>query len=89
MAKASRNLMLIEWEDSAQPLPAWRFLDDAPPLEAVKCMSVGWEVGRANGVLMLAPNLGDASSGSPQASGFIRIPESCIKRRVRLRECKP
>lgn len=80
--------MIVEWEDSAQPLPSWRFLDDAPPLEAVQCVSVGWMIGRANGVLMLAPNLGDAGSGTAQASGFIRIPLSCVKRTARLREIK-
>jgi hypothetical protein len=85
MRKRSR-LILVEWEDSAQPLPAWRFLDDAPPLEAIQCVSVGWIVGQANGVLMLAPNIGDAGSESAQGSGFIRIPVSCIKRRARLKE---
>lgn len=88
MKKESRHLLLVEWEDSAQPLPAWRFLDDAPPLEAIQCVSVGWVVGKANGVLMLAPNIGDAGSGSAQASGFIRIPLSCVKRTARLKELK-
>lgn len=89
MKKPKPWLVIVEWEDSAQPLPAWRFLDDAPPLEAVHCMSVGWVVGRSNGVMMLAPNLGDAKSASPQASGFIRIPLCCITRTARLKEIRP
>lgn len=82
------KLLIVEWEDSAQPLPAWRFLDDLPPMEAIRCYSVGWEMGRANGVLMLAPNIGDAGTEASQASGFIRIPLSCIKRTARLKEAR-
>ena len=81
------RLVLVEWEDSAQPLPAWRHIADAPALEVVECVSVGWVVAESERVLMLAPNLGDvASEESGQASGFIRIPRSCISRMVELVE---
>jgi hypothetical protein len=46
-------LVLIEWLDSAQPLPAWRFLDDLPPLEVVRCYSVGWLVAEGEAMLLL------------------------------------
>lgn len=80
-------LVLIEWLDSAQPLPGWRHLDDLPELEAVRCLSVGWLVAESDGVKMLAPNLGDVdSSGNAQASGFMRIPSVAITRQVPLVE---
>jgi len=84
----SPDLVLIEWEDSAQPLPAWQLLEDAVDLEIVKCRSVGWVVREDSAVLLLAPNLGDAESGSPQGCGFLRIPARAITRRVRLEEAR-
>jgi hypothetical protein len=86
-ARRIRKLVLIEWLDSALPDPAWRYLSDAPALEVVNCVSVGWLVGDSNGVKMLAPNIGDVQSGeSAQASGFIRIPTAAILRQVDLIE---
>ena len=81
------KLVLIEWLDSAQPLPAWRYLDDLPPLEVVRCCSVGWLVAEGKGVKVLAPNIGNVETGgSPQGSGFIRIPTASVTRQVRLVE---
>ena len=86
MARRSK-LMLVEWVDSAQPLSAWCYLSDAPPLEVVECVSVGWLVGESKSVLMLAPNIGDIQSGgTAQASGFIRIPKAAVTRKVELHE---
>lgn len=73
--KPKHPLLLIEWMDSAQPLPSWRFLDDLPPVEAIRCQSVGWLVGETEQVKMIAPNIGGAFE---QGSGFIRIPVRCI-----------
>ncbi len=82
-------LLLVEWVDSAQPLPSWRHLDDLPPLEILECVSVGWLVGQTDKVKMLAPNLGDVrSDGNRQASGFIRIPVAAITKEVRLAEAR-
>lgn len=81
------KLVLIEWLDSARPEPGWRYLSDAPALEVVNCVSVGWLVGDSKRVKMLAPNIGDVESGeSVQASGFIRIPTVAILRQVDLIE---
>lgn len=80
------ELAMVEWEDSARPIPEWRFLGDAPDLEVVRCLSVGWVTAESDAVLMLAPNLGDSASEHPQASGFIRIPKRSIVRRVSLQE---
>ena len=85
--KAKRpHLVLLEWVDSAQPMPAWRFLDDLPPLEVVHCFSVGWLVAEDKGVKILAPNIGKEAGGVSQASGFIRIPAASVVRQVRLFE---
>jgi hypothetical protein len=79
-------LVLVDWVDSAQPLPGWRHLDDPPALEVVNCRSVGWLIAEGDGVKMLAPNLGDVGSDNAQASGFIRIPIAAVTRQVTLRE---
>ena len=79
-------LVQIEWVDSARPVPEWMFVDDAPEMEIVNCISVGWIVGETDNVLMLAPNIGDKDSTHPQASGFIRIPKQAITSRASLVE---
>lgn len=83
MKKNAPRLVLVEWEDSAQPVPSWMFLDDLPAMNPVKCKSVGWIVGESKSVMMLAPNIGDFET-SAQGSGFIRIPMRCITRVVGL-----
>lgn len=81
------TLVLVEWEDSTQPISNWRYLNDAPKLEVVECVSVGWVVGKNDAVIMLAPNLGDFKFGEgAQGSGFIRIPQAAITRMVNLEE---
>lgn len=83
----AKKLVLVEWVDSAQPEPSWRFIENSPDLEVIECVSVGWIVGKNKGVLMLAPNLGDIQSGgSAQASGFIRIPTTAVTRIADLME---
>lgn len=80
-------LVLIEWVDSAQPVGSWRYIDDLPELEPVRCVSVGWKVAENEHVTMLAPNIGDFETAQgPQASGFIRIPRACITRVASLVE---
>lgn len=77
-------LVQVAWLDSAQPSPGWAYLTDAPRLEAVACMSVGWLVDHSEHVLMLAPNIGDLNSDDIQGSGFIRIPICSIQALDRL-----
>ena len=79
--------MLIEWEDSTQPIAKWIFLADFERGDAVKCASVGWLIHDGDDVKALAPNMGDlGDEDSAQASGIIRIPARCITRIVRLVE---
>ena len=80
-------LVLIEWEDSAQPTSGWQYLADFECGQAVQCASVGWLIEDGEKVKALAPNLGEVgTTESAQASGIIRIPARCITRVVRLEE---
>lgn len=80
-------LVLVEWEDSAQPIAHWVYLADFKSRTAVKCASVGWLVYDGDDVKALAPNMGDLGDHeSAQASGIIRIPTRCIISVVRLSE---
>ena len=80
-------LVLVEWEDSTQPIAGWVYLADFETKTAVKCASVGWLIHDGEDVKALAPNMGDLGDGdSAQASGIIRIPARCITSVVRLKE---
>ena len=80
-------LVLVEWEDSTQPVPQWKYLADYEKAGAVKCASVGWLIQDDKHTKALAPNIGDlGTDDSAQASGVIRIPVRCITRIVRLKE---
>jgi hypothetical protein len=41
VAETRCPLVMIEWEDSAQPTPGWLLLSDFSPPAAVRCLSVG------------------------------------------------
>lgn len=88
-AQKQPQLVQVEWEDSARPMPEWMHLSDAPKLEVIECVSVGWLIGENKRILMLAPNIGDRDNGNnAQACGFIRIPRKAILRITRLVERK-
>lgn len=71
-------LVMVEWEDSAQPVSGWGYLAGLPEQTAVRCVSVGWLV-QDGAVKALAPNMGGLeANGSVQISGLIRIPARCI-----------
>lgn len=84
MAKRPK-LFLVEWLDSAQPTPGWRYLEDAPAPEAIHCMSVGWLISENGEAIVLAPNVAELGGDSAQGSGYIRIPVAAITRRCALR----
>jgi hypothetical protein len=80
-------LVLIEWEDSAQPIPSWRLLADFEPASTLKCASVGWLIQDDDQVKALAPNMGAVNAErSLQVSGVMQIPASCVLRITRLKE---
>ena len=78
-------LVLIEWEDSAQPVGAWQYLSELEPPEVIACQSVGWLVHDGDDVKALAPNVGDLDGAHAQASGLMRIPARCVTRVRKLR----
>lgn len=81
------RLVLIEWEDSSQPLSGWYHLDSLPDQKIVDCVSVGWLITDDKYVKMIALSLGDVnSSDNKQASGIITIPTRSIKRMAPLVE---
>ena len=80
-------LVMIEWEDSAQPVGAWSHLQNFEPGGVVRVASVGWLIHDGDDLKALAPNLGGLDGAcSAQVSGVIRIPTRCVVRIVRLKE---
>ena len=81
------SLVLIEWEDSARPIPEWRHLSDFGHSGAIKCASVGWLLHDGEDKKVLAPNMGDVEDErNIQACGVIQIPTRCVTRIRRLEE---
>jgi hypothetical protein len=80
-------LVMIEWEDSAQPIPAWRFLADFEAPGIIVCASVGWMIRDDDQMKALAPNMGALNDeNSVQVSGVIQIPTRCVRRITPLSE---
>lgn len=72
-------LVLIEWEDSAQPISGWSWLESFDSFEIVRCQSVGWLIHDGDDVKALAQNMGNlGNEDSAQVSGVIRIPTRCV-----------
>jgi hypothetical protein len=82
----SYKLVLVEWEDSAQPIARWVWLDDHTWDGIVRCRSVGWLVHDGEDVKALAPNVGDIDGDGVQASAIIRIPARCVTRMIEVAE---
>lgn len=77
---------MVEWEDSAQPTPAWSFLANQAEPTGIRCLSVGWLIHDGT-VKALAPNMGNvADESNAQVSGVIQIPARCIIRLIELDE---
>lgn len=79
-------LVMIEWEDSAQPIPSWSYLASFEAPGTIRCASVGWLI-RDDEIKALAPNMGAVDDeNSVQVSGVIQIPARCVVKLTRLRE---
>jgi len=90
-AKVTRSnacpLVMVEWEDSAQPIPAWSYLASFEAPGTIRCASVGWLIRDDDVMKALAPNMGALNDErSLQVSGVIQIPTSCVLRVTELRE---
>lgn len=80
-------LVMVEWEDSAQPIPAWSYLASFEAPGTILCASVGWLIQDDSHTKALAPNMGGLQSeGSVQVSGVIQIPTRCVLRITHLSE---
>jgi len=80
-------LVMVEWEDSAQPIPSWSYLASFAAPGTVRCVSVGWLIHDDKQMKALAPNMGALDDEcSLQVSGVIQIPTSCILRVTELPE---
>lgn len=80
-------LVIIEWEDSAQPIPSWRYLADFEASGTIRCVSVGWMIHDDAKMKVLAPNMGAIDDeNSVQISGMIQIPTRCVLNTTRLSE---
>jgi hypothetical protein len=71
-------LLMVEWEDSARPIPTWQWIEDYEVPETIRCLSVGYVIAKTKNAIALAPNLGDLAQPKAQACGIIRIPRRSI-----------
>jgi hypothetical protein len=82
-AKVNRSnacpLVMVEWEDSAQPIPAWSYLASFEAPGTIRCVSVGWLIRDDGQMMAVAPNMGAIDDeNSVQVSGVIQIPTRCV-----------
>lgn len=84
------SLVMVEWEDSAQPIPAWSYLASFDATGIIRCASVGWLIRDDDDMMAIAPNMGALDDeNSVQVSGVIQIPARCVTKLTRLREPLP
>lgn len=80
-------LVLVEWEDSAQPISQWLHLSSFDPPGTVRCASVGWLIQDDELVKAVAPNMGAINDpDNLQVSGVIQIPTRSVIKVTRLIE---
>jgi len=73
------QLVLIEWEDSRQPIPGWGRLNEFAASQICKCVSVGFMVYDGEDQKVLAPNMADIEDKQNiQSSGAIHIPARSV-----------
>jgi hypothetical protein len=78
---------MIEWEDSAQPIPSWSYLASFEAPGTIRCVSVGWLIHDDAQMKALAPNMGAIDDeDSVQVSGVIQIPTRCVIKETKLSE---
>ncbi|MEE7478437.1 hypothetical protein [Methylobacterium hispanicum] len=80
------RLVLIEWVDSAQPVAAWRFLEDIDAAPAHRCQTVGHLIhdGDEAKVVALSVATVDGTGAWGQAAGVTTIPTRSVLRLVDL-----
>ena len=73
MKLMSKNIVLIEWEDS-KGMERWEYLDEIEPMPPCRCYAVGFIIEENNDYKTLALGLSET-----QVLGRTTIPASCIK----------
>lgn len=80
-------LVMIEWEDSVQPVGAWTHLAGYKPAPTMRIASVGWLIHDGKDSKSLAPNIGGLEDEhSAQMTGVIQIPTRCVVSVQKLKE---
>jgi hypothetical protein len=74
------RIVCVEWEDSAQPISRWQWVDEYQAPDTVKCVSVGFLLSDTKTAIAIALSLGDIGRDRHQANGIMRIPKSAIKK---------
>lgn len=79
------DLVLVEWMDAQFAHAGWEYLDGdycAPELSRVT--SVGFVVTETDDALVLAANMSTHKKITPQISGVMAIPKTCVVKRETL-----
>ncbi|MES0401909.1 MAG: hypothetical protein ABUJ93_00185 [Hyphomicrobium sp.] len=80
-------LVIIRWQDSAQPISAWKYLSDLPRTWPIECATVGWLLKDNDDVKVICQSVGDLHNpNNAQASGIMTIPARCVISIERLSE---
>ena len=80
-------LVMIEWEDSLQPVGSWSYLSDFKPRPSMRIASVGWLIHDSAETKVLAPNIGGLDDAeNAQMTGAIHIPTRCVVSVQKIKE---
>lgn len=72
-------LVIIRWQDSGQPIPAWQHLSALNPAKAIECATVGWLLRDDGETKVVCQSVGDLQNpANAQASGIMTIPTRCV-----------
>lgn len=86
MDAASPTPVLVEWEDSSQPVSAWQWLSQAVG-EVVRCRTVGWLLPDGDEkTLRVCLGYAEGEDGDYQVSGLQAIPKRAV---VAMYEIQP
>jgi hypothetical protein len=72
-------LVIIRWQDSAQPLSSWQYLSALPRTRPIECATVGWLLKDDDDIKVICQSVGDLENPkNAQASGIMTIPARCV-----------
>ena len=72
-------LVIIRWQDSAQPLSSWQYLSALPRTRPIECATVGWLLKDDDDIKVICQSVGDLDNPkNAQASGIMTIPARCV-----------